>query len=46
MERTGGKSLFEIVLEVLGDALVEMDAGMSHHVVTLTGVHEEVGLRA
>ena len=38
--------LFQIVLEVAGDALVQVDAGMTAHVMLLAGVGVEVGLRA
>ena len=38
--------LLEIVLKVLGDALVQVHALVPHHVVTLARVGEEVGLCA
>lgn len=37
--------LFQIVLEILCDTLMQMYALMSSHIVRLTRVHEEVGLR-
>lgn len=38
--------LLQIVLEILGDALVKMYALMAPHVVGLAGIDEEIGLRA
>ena len=38
--------LLQIVLEVLGDALVEMDAGMASHIVFLAWIGKEIGLGA
>ena len=39
-----GWGLFEVVVEVAGDALVEVDALVAHHVVALAGIDVEVGL--
>ena len=38
--------ILQIVLEILCDALVQVDAGMAPHVVLLARVGEEVGLGA
>ena len=38
--------LLQVVLEVLGDPFVKVDALVSRHVVTLTWINEEVGLGA
>ena len=38
--------IFQVVLEILGDAFVQMNAGMAPHVVSLARVGKEVGLGA
>lgn len=42
----GGGGLLEVVLEVLRDALVQVYALVTHHVVSFARVGKEVGLRA
>lgn len=38
--------LLQVVFEILRDAFMQVHTGMSHHVVTLAGVDEEVWLGA
>ena len=40
----GNSNLFQVILEILGDTFVEMHAGVSTHVMWLTGIDEKVGL--
>ena len=38
--------LLQVVLKIAGNTLVEMDAGMTTHIVLLARIGKEVGLRA
>ena len=38
--------LFQVVVEIAGDALVKVHALVAAHIVWFAGIHVEVGLRA
>ena len=38
--------LFQVVVEIAGDALVKVHALVAAHIVRFAGIHVEVGLRA
>jgi hypothetical protein len=38
------KFLFQIILKILSDALMQMHTLMSHHVVAFAWINEEIGL--
>ena len=40
------KILFQVVVEIAGDALVKVYALVAAHIVWFAGIHVEVGLRA
>ena len=40
------KILFQVVVEIAGDALVKVHALVAAHIVRFAGIHVEVGLRA
>ena len=43
---SGAQELFEEVIKIAGDALVEVEHVATRHVVTLTRIDKIVGLRA